>query len=139
MFGKAIKNIGRGISRSLKPAPKKPFSPPAGGLGAGFGGGAGAAPGNLPFMSDAKRAGAAPAKNPMSAIQNSIKQAVANKNQQTAVKNVAGRVSGLGGKVMGAMMKKGGEVKASKAPKASSASKRADGIATKGKTKGRIV
>jgi hypothetical protein len=36
-------------------------------------------------------------------------------------------------------MKKGGEVKASKAPKASSASKRGDGIATKGKTKGRIV
>ena len=37
------------------------------------------------------------------------------------------------------MMKKGGEVKASKAPKASSASKRGDGIAMKGKTKGRIV
>jgi hypothetical protein len=37
------------------------------------------------------------------------------------------------------MMKKGGEVKASKAPKASSASKRGDGIATKGKTKGRFV
>ena len=36
-------------------------------------------------------------------------------------------------------MKKGGEVKASKATKASSASKRADGIATKGKTKGRFV
>jgi hypothetical protein len=36
-------------------------------------------------------------------------------------------------------MKKGGSVKASKAPKASSASKRGDGIATKGKTKGRFV
>ena len=36
-------------------------------------------------------------------------------------------------------MKKGGEVKASKAPKASSASKRGDGIAIKGKTKGRFV
>jgi hypothetical protein len=36
-------------------------------------------------------------------------------------------------------MKKGGEVKASKATKASSASKRGDGIATKGKTKGRFV
>jgi hypothetical protein len=36
-------------------------------------------------------------------------------------------------------MKKGGEVKTSKTAKASSASKRGDGIATKGKTKGRFV
>jgi hypothetical protein len=36
-------------------------------------------------------------------------------------------------------MKKGGSVKASKAPKASSASKRGDGVAIKGKTKGRFV
>lgn len=36
-------------------------------------------------------------------------------------------------------MKKGGTVKAKAKPKASSASKRADGIATKGKTKGKII
>jgi len=36
-------------------------------------------------------------------------------------------------------MKKGGSVKPSKSSKASSASKRGDGIATKGKTKGRFV
>jgi hypothetical protein len=50
--------------------------------------------------------------------------------------------SGFGGfdsNMFSNRMKKGGEVKASKAPKASSASKRADGIATKGKTKGRMV
>jgi hypothetical protein len=35
--------------------------------------------------------------------------------------------------------KKGGAVKAKSKPKASSASKRADGIATKGKTKGRMI
>ena len=206
MFGKAIKNIGRGTGRSLKPAPIKPTpvkptpvrptpvkptpvrptpspglpsspdrgnvefnyrgipglvnatapmpnlgggmppsSPPsggatgstgfksgpgnlpfmsdairagaapAGGFGAGFGGGAGAAPGNLPFMSDAIRAGAP--GNP------------------TGVKLPPG---GLARPVLQGM-KKGGSVKASKAPKASSASKRGDGIATKGKTKGRFV
>jgi hypothetical protein len=36
-------------------------------------------------------------------------------------------------------MKKGGAVKAKSKPKASSASKRADGIATKGKTRGRMI
>lgn len=36
-------------------------------------------------------------------------------------------------------MKKGGAVKAKAKPKASSASKRADGIATKGKTRGRMI
>jgi hypothetical protein len=50
--------------------------------------------------------------------------------------------SGFGGfdsNMFSNRMKKGGSVKASKAPKASSASKRGDGIATKGKTKGRMV
>ena len=36
-------------------------------------------------------------------------------------------------------LKKGGAVKSKAKPKASSASKRADGIATKGKTRGRII
>ena len=41
-------------------------------------------------------------------------------------------------RIMGLGMKKGGAVKSSK-PKASSASKRGDGIAQRGKTKGRMV
>jgi hypothetical protein len=52
--------------------------------------------------------------------------------------NPTGIIGGTGARASFGM-KKGGEVKASKAPKASSASKRGDGIATKGKTKGRFV
>ncbi len=55
-------------------------------------------------------------------------------------------IGGYGSAIKGAMnakkdFKKGGKVKVAKAstPKTSSASKRADGIATKGKTKGRFV
>jgi hypothetical protein len=46
---------------------------------------------------------------------------------------------GIDSNMLSNRMKKGGSVKASKAPKASSASKRGDGIAIKGKTKGRFV
>jgi hypothetical protein len=46
---------------------------------------------------------------------------------------------GIDSNMLSNRMKKGGLVKASKATKASSASKRGDGIATKGKTKGRFV
>jgi len=53
--------------------------------------------------------------------------------------NFPGLTGGVGPRPVLQGMKKGGEVKASKAPKASSASKRGDGIATKGKTKGRFV
>jgi hypothetical protein len=52
--------------------------------------------------------------------------------------NFPGLTGGVGPRpVFG--MKKGGSVKASKTAKASSASKRGDGIAIKGKTKGRFV
>jgi len=53
-------------------------------------------------------------------------------NRTMADSDLANKVAPMG-------MKKGGEVKASKATKASSASKRGDGIATKGKTKGSMV
>jgi hypothetical protein len=55
-----------------------------------------------------------------------------------ATGNPTGIIGGTGARADFGM-KKGGSVKASKAPKASSASKRGDGIATKGKTKGRFV
>jgi len=55
-----------------------------------------------------------------------------------ATGNPTGIIGGTGARADFGM-KKGGSVKASKATKASSASKRGDGIATKGKTKGRFV
>jgi len=55
---------------------------------------------------------------------------------------LTGKLGGKGGLKFdydGMEYKKGGAVKAKAKPKASSASKRADGIATKGKTRGRMI
>lgn len=48
-------------------------------------------------------------------------------------------ISGAGAKALGLGIKKGGAVKMKSGGKTSSASKRADGCATKGKTRGRMV
>jgi hypothetical protein len=149
-----FKNIPDPTPRMISPGP----TPPSGGATGSTGFKSG--PGNLPFMSNAIRAGGGNplGKGILSATRSDLSRAAeAGKKAGAAPGNTSAlaRAASAAGvsktPYMGGlpqtpepnsargMMKKGGEVKASKATKASSASKRGDGIATKGKTKGRMV
>ena len=159
MIGKAMKNVRSAVTKAAKPAPRKPaprkpapVTPARGSVEQNYRGVPGlvnaAAP--VPATPRAPISAATPMPDPTNRLQppagggsntfaSSLLGAAKNMNAGTPAPGV---MTGMGpAKARASFMKKGGKVKATKAsaPKASSASKRGDGIATKGKTKGRFV
>lgn len=140
-INKAVSSVGSALTGGARPmpggmvggngpAPADALRPMPGRMPAPQGMMGGNAPtSQMQFMSDKMRGGPAPIAPKMGAMGAQAMPLAAN-NLRTPVMG-SGQIAKGAPRTMGAMMKKGGKV--------SSASSRADGIAVKGKTKGRIV
>ena len=116
----------------LSALPKMMGGAPLGGMGGPIG--------RVGDMGAGKQPGMQPQSGPIDTSMRGIPNAQieALKKQLTGTSIPSAQIEALRKQLTGTPMKKGGQVKSS-AKKPSSASKRGDGCATKGKTKGRMI